>query len=615
MPLPLWWSLLACAPSPEGVRPIVTGAGFFDRPWPMDERRVDGAPDLSDFPGQSDIPLISAYVAEARKLDGFGLHAPIQLRTEAPPDLALLPGPDASTADDSPVWLLDIDRRSPERGRRIPWTAGFVEGFTTWEPGNLLSIEPVWGVPLRPATRYAVVFRGDLLRGPGDFTADFATDPSRLGLLDLAETLFAARVDPSSVDYAFAFTTQDPVSEMARVADRQRSFDVPALDQAVELEFQSPWFRRYRGVVRIPIWQHGTAPYSTEGGGFRQDADGRPLLWAMEEVAFTLTVPRQEEMPPDGWPVVIIGHGTGGDRNSFASSTRGDEQAALLARAGMAGFGISLPFHGDRGAGASPELVSFNLFNPESGRCAFRQAALEQVWLAHVLAARGHHFHGEGLDARTDPARVGYLGHSHGAQTGILALPFFGEDVRGSVLSSGGAGLGIAVVERDAGDFDIQGLLREALGFAPHEELKTTHPIVGLVQLVAESTDPLSYAPYWLAEEPWWPAVPQNVLLFQGLQDVHTPPATMGALVAAARVPILAPVAQTWPAQSFVDPQGDPTPARANAVAWDGRPVTAGMLQYPERDHFAIYDDPGAQAIYPAFLANALGGAPEIPAR
>ena len=155
-------------------------------------------------------------------------------------------------------------------------------------------------------------------------------------------------------------------------------------------------------------------------------------------------------------------------------------------------------------------------------------------------------------------------------------------------------------------------ILEDVLQLGPGETLTSTHPAVGLVQMIAEATDPLHYARYWFAEQPRWEATPQDVLLFQGLEDAYTPPPTIGALTAAGSVPILSPVAETWMAQDFVPVVGDSIPARNNVESWDGSSVTAGLLQYPGYGHFPVFEDEGAMTAYREFLARAVEGVPEV---
>lgn len=609
---------LACAPGGDGPRPVVAGPGFFDRPFPSDTRMVSGHPDLSDFPLQEEIPLLQRYTEQAPMLDGFGLASPMWVQFEGPLELSALPTPAQSVTSEASVFVVDVDPHSPERGRRIPITWDFNADETDWQPANLLAVQPVWGVPLRPATQYALVLTTAMSRAPKGWTA--LTDPTDAEhgyLQSLEETLFQLHVSVDDVAYATVFTTQDPGAEMARIVHRMRTgLDATPLDTEVIRETSNSRFIRYRGHLRIPIWQHGEEPYTASGGEFVFDGDGWPELWRMAEVEFTLTIPKNEDMPEGGWPVVIYSHGTTGNRLSFATDASDGEPASQFARSGMAGLGISLPFHGDRYAGSDVELVSFNYLNPDSGRTAFRQAALEQVWLVELLTAGASHLvEVDGVDIWLDPDRVAFMGHSHGAEIGIMAVPFFGDRVGGSVLSSGGGGLSVALLERDAGDFDIQGILSEVLQLGDGEVLTGTHPAVGLVQMIAAATDPLHYARYWFAEQPRWDATPQNVLVFQGLQDRYTPPPTIGALAAAGKVPILDPIAEVWPAQAFVPPVGGAVPLERNVTAWDGSRVTAGVLQYPEHGHFPVFDDEGAMDAYREFLEGAVDGDPEIEAR
>jgi len=281
---------------------------------------------------------------------------------------------------------------------------------------------------------------------------------------------------------------------------------------------------------------------------------------------------------------------------------------------GIAGFGISLPLHGDRGTGVDPALVSFNYLNPESARAGFRQGALDQVYLAEMLSARSHAFElPDGRIARTDPNRLAYMGHSHGGLIGAMAAPFFGDRVKGVFLSGAGGGLSTTVVTRDAGDFDIQGLLQSTLNFSAEDDLVQSHPVIAAVQTLAEVTDPINYAPYWSEREPFWNTSPQSVLMTEGLNDVQTPPATAEALAAAGMLPLIAPAANVSTAHRLIGGGTDAAPIRGNRSSWDGTRVTGGLAQYGSEDHFAIFDNDRAAALYQAFLYTALeGGAPWI---
>ena len=622
--LPILGLMAACSPTwPGGPLVMTDGDGFFDRPWPSDSRAIDGRPDLSGFPKQGEIPLVDAMIAEGEAITGFGLASPLYLRFTEPVDPTRLPSPAESLDPEHGLFLVDVDPTSPERGRRIPLTWDLQDTATTWQPSDLLALQPVWGVPLQSSTTYALVltrhrFDSARLDDGDDFDAVFDPRHPRFGeFSDLGEALLEMGLATDAVAFASVFTTQDAVGDMARIVARMDAeLPLASLSPALTYWWGNDRYQAYSGHVRVPIWQRGAAPYTSEGGAFIIDDRGWPTLITLEQVEFTFTVPRGLAAPADGWPVVLYSHGTGGSRASFANSSSDMEVASVLAARGIAGIGISLPFHGDRYLGGNESILSFNYLNPESGRTTFRQAALEQVWLSRVLTEQVATFTGpNGFQATLDPDRVAYMGHSHGAEIGIIAAPYFGERVRGVVLSGAGVGLSVSIVERDAEDFDIQELLSAALGFGPDEDLDVHHPVAGLVQFVADATDPLHYAPLWHHQQPPFDAVPQNVLAIHGLRDVHTPPATVGALAAAAHTPILAPIGETWLAQAFVDPGNQQVPAASNLTAWDGSSVTGGLLQYPEQDHFAIFQDPDAAQAYGDFLASALGGSAAISRR
>lgn len=604
-----------------GPTPMTEGAGFFDRPWPSDDRLIDGHPDLSDFPQAADNELVKRYVGEAARLDGFGTNAPLYVRFDGPLDTERLPGWRRSAELGSPIYLLDIDRQSPHRGELVPWTWAWQAEATTWQPENLLAIQPVWGLPLRPHNRYALVLTTDLARPVAGFDDVWREDdPRHADYQDLHETLFSLHVSTDTVALATVFTTQDPTAEMGRLARAVKALPVPDLSQELVPFNENGVFKAFSGSLDIPIWTHGESPYTAEGGQFEFDADGEPILAGWEHCQFVFSVPTDpDSVPADGWPVVIQGHGTGGDAGSHFESDDPLEIAGQLARGGMAAFGIALPFHGDRWKGGDPAILSFNYLNPTSGRTSFREAALEQLYLAHVLHGQPHHFWAEParandseLDARTNPEKIAYLGHSHGGEIGILAAPFFGDDARAVVLSGAGGGLSLSVVKRDAGDIDIQAILRSALHFQDDESLTETHPVVGLVQTVAEATDPLNYATYWHHRAPEWEGTPAHVLMFEGLQDIYTPPVAIEVLAGAAHHPILAPAFAEATVQAAQELDTVETPVELNLRAWNNAYVTGGLAQFPDDGHFAIFDNIEAAHLYRDFLQSAMEGFPVI---
>ena len=609
---------LACSPVEPNNSILLSGDGFFDTPWPSDSRTTEGGPDLSNFPGVTDYPILEGYIAEAQNLDGFGTNSPLFMRFQNPMDTTLLPTPDQSAHPDSPLFLLNIDPISDARGTLTPIEWHFQTEATRWQPENLLAVQPVWGMPLRPRTRYALVVTTDIAKKESPF-ADLwhRSQPEYAAWQDLADTLRLAHIDQDRVAYASQFTTQDTSGEMARLVYRvQEGMRSDPLDQELEFIRSNAWYSAWRGHTRVPIFQHGEPPFLTEGGGFVFDEQAWPVLAGWESVEMVVTIPAGSEAPEDGWPVVLYVHGTGGNAEGFANENIGTEVASMLATAGAVGVGIALPFHGDRYMGVDPALVSFNYFNATAGRSNFRQATLEQIWLIESLTDQAHHWWGESedltIDVHTNPDSVAYMGHSHGGELGSIAAPFIGHKVQGVVLSGAGGGISISAVHRTADDYPIQDLLRETFQFEDHEELNEFHPLLGMIQLVGEATDPINYSPYWNAVSPNWNSEPVDILLFEGLFDVYTPPKATEAMAGAARIPILAPVAQQSLVQELLQIDGVEAPTTANVEGWNGTMVTGGLVQYSDNGHFTVFNDFQAARQYRDFLSSALYDEPTI---
>ena len=599
------WALVSGCGESDRPHVVEDGTGFFGAPWPDDRRTLDGRPDLAGFPLRDEIAIIDDYASQIEDLTGFGTNAPVFVPLSGP--LEELPNAKQTADADAPIMLVDVDPTSPERGTIIPVSVTQQARDTEFQRRHMLAIQPIWGFPLRPRTTYALVFEDSILRTRTDWRSN--RDWSALD-----DTLLQLRVDPGQIAYALQFTTQDPVGELARATARiQNDITLPPLDQTVTLVPSFQNYTAYTGTMWLPMWQHGTKPYLIEGGGFVFDEEMMPVLSGWERASFTISVPREVEMPEDGWPVAIYGHGTGGDHLSFVREGSSISPASSLAEAGILGFGVSLPLHGDRAAGLDPALASFNYLNPDSARSCFRQGALDQIYIATLLSRLPHRFETTSDTIRTDPSRVAYMGHSHGGLVGAMAGPFFGEGIKAVFLSGAGGGLSTTLVSRDAGDFDIQEILESALDFSDEDVLDETHPVVALVQTLAEVTDPINYAAYWHRRVPHWPSTPQSVLMTEGLLDLQTPPDTAEALAAAGGLPIIAPTVHLSAAHRLLDNSRDTAPAIHNREGVNGEPVTAGLVQYGDGDHFVIFRDPNAAALYRDFLQTALnGGTPWI---
>ena len=169
-------------------------------------------------------------------------------------------------------------------------------------------------------------------------------------------------------------TVSAPILEPARVADAVADAFPEAIVEkwdVVPLDEPSGYYVAYEGRYLTPNFQSGEKPYEVEGGAILFDGDGAPILNELEDIRFAVTVPKSAEMPAAGWPLVLYGHGTGGDYRSFIRAS-GNAPARILAQRGFAVLSIDQPLHGERGTGSDSVFLSFNFSNPDSGEGSAR---------------------------------------------------------------------------------------------------------------------------------------------------------------------------------------------------------------------------------------------------
>ncbi|MBA2320966.1 MAG: hypothetical protein H0V89_07415, partial [Deltaproteobacteria bacterium] len=309
--------------------------------------------------------------------------------------------------------------------------------------------------------------------------------------------------------------------------------------------------------------------------------------------------------PAAGWASAINQHGTGGDFLSHCDADDPAEVAGRLAAEGIVTLGIDQPLHGLRAGGSGGDLANFNVLNPHSGISNFRQGALDAVYLARAVASQPVVFTlPDGSELPLDSDNLHFLGHSQGALTGGLALPFFGGDVDAAVISAGGGVIGITLAVRKD-PIDFAATFASLLGFGPNEILTPFHPTMAVFQTLAERTDPVNYAPYWFAEQGDWSAHrPTSVLLTNGTADAMTPWETAVALAASGR---LAPVGDL-----VIDASALALRHSEDAPTFDGGYVTAGFAQFQDASHWAIWEVEEAGALYEEFLGSAALGSAEL---
>lgn len=230
-------------------------------------------------------------------------------------------------------------------------------------------------------------------------------------------------------------------------------------------------------------------------------------------------------MPATGWPVVYLQHGLGGSRefvlelaNVFCASgwaVAGIDSVTFGARAPEAMWqvdtttdyvgGPGVTYNGPDGisdadaSGArngSTDLFG-NLENIGALRDQMRQAAFDTLQVVRLLQSSTLDMSplgiGAGAAPKLDATRFAYVGDSLGAIQGAVAATM-SPTIQTWVLNVGGGGLLDELAAHAPGiaaDLSLAAFANFALD---ENSLDESHPMVNIIQLIADAGDPLNYA-------------------------------------------------------------------------------------------------------------------------
>ena len=655
-PPPLWAGEECDAASEEGTVEAlfrVPRAGsdfdFYSLPFPNDVRRTATGLDLSGHPSPEtalSVDIIGRYLrASEEDLDGFSVNPTIYFRFSAPYDWE-------SMADRFIV--VDVTEGSPTYGERVNVSWFFSSGrVTKYMCENWFALRTGHGRPLSPGTTYAAILKTGIVTGgdmggaamtrSGDLDAVIGDASPSDTALATAWTKYAPlrtwladpmndQVTSAEVLNATVFTTQNTERVIPRLREVIRARTAPAITDLTLCDGSntspcddgteerscgavSADFHEIHGRIELPIFQAGTAPYETpeDGGGIALDGDGAPIVARTEGVCFALTVPKVAP-PTEGFPVVLVGHGTGG---SFTGAARsGLAAAAATADHGgtpvpSATLAIDLPQHGERRGGSTrdPDRLFFNFANPRAARDNVVQGAADLFSL--VYFAEGYSADAAGSPTAEaisfDATRVTMYMHSQGATHASLMLPYE-AGVQAIVLSGNGGDLTQSLLNKTE-PVDIAGLLPYAfLDINSAGDLPTGdyHPGLAIFQAYFDAADPVNFARR-LTADPVMGAPGRHVFMTYGPGDSFSPEATMRAYSLAARLRLVRPLlGETWGLA-----EEDP-PVMGNIMV-DMVPFTMGLRQYDPTaamvdGHFVAFGTPEGQADVTRFLVGALAG-------
>ncbi|HEU5077252.1 MAG TPA: hypothetical protein VFU02_23835 [Polyangiaceae bacterium] len=644
--LPSWQGVECEDPSPDGVRAYfeVPGAedalegDFFRLPFPNDVRLTGGSPDLGDFPTPGDellgVDPVQLYIDRIEsEHTGWGTEPKVLFRFSGEIDHTSFVSDAAKT--EGRVRIVDVTPgiADAERDDTGGWMVYYTSGRSNYVCHNWFGLSRGLGAPMRAGHTYAFLLttggrdaEGRSIERAENLVALLGDEPPSDPILADAYAAYeplrdylatddgndSGRLDLDADDVlnATVISVADHQETMRELANAVRSAGAPVAHDWVRCEAgaESPCpdaegsracgsgtssYDEYHALVDLPIFQQGTAPYLTEGGGIDTSAPIRT-----EPVCLSLTVPLGTA-PSNGWPLVVFAHGTGGNFRSHVN----DEVAGVLSESSdahpvpFAVLGIDQVEHGPRRGDSndSPDDLFFNFLNPDAARGNPLQGATDQLSLfelAQVLTIPGAATGGDPVEINGN--RVVFFGHSQGATQGSLMLPY--ASFPGAVLSGNGAGIRYSLLTKTA-PVDIARSLPIVLWDPATDgslEMGEWHPALGLIQQWSDAADPYNFAEI-AALRPEPDQTPHHIFQTYGIDDSYSPPLTLFAYALAAGL-------ENAPLPAGVDPdadnQNDRLPPEAEPLSGNrtiqGEGYTLALRQYEPASnsdgHFVAFD-------------------------
>lgn len=579
--------------------------GFYSTPWPADFRLDgDGHVDLSDFPNPSNA-LVSRYIQTAEEsVRGYSTSPVIYVGFDELPSEASLPSVQQTLHPASAVQLLELNDGC---GRRIPIEISFIVNGDTFVEDNTLAVTPASGFVLNGETAYGLVVLesfgaedGYWTDRPVDFDAVFSDDsddnvPASYQPLRDCLSTFALEADEIAV--GTVFSTQNPIEELARIRDWVVDPEVLSPPVVFEIELsERAGLVELRGVYETPIFQRGEPPYALEGGGFEFGTDSAPVIQRWEEVGFLVTYPSEAVNPP----VAIVIGGTGFELGQHIN----DEFREAMFRAGYALASFEPQFHGSRATASDDvNIHSFNYFNPESARSVLRQQVVDTAIFVRLLRESLEDI--DGL-AQLDTNTLVYVGHSQGALVGAIAAGVETE-ISAYLLNGAGGHLTTTLVERTE-PVNLNQLIQAFVGL--ERPLDRYHPLFALIQLSADATDPLNYAPRWRGCTTYPSG--SNLFLINGQLDTWTPQRTGNALIIAGDVTPIDPPGWDVDPHELWDIAPLAIPIVGNTVGLDAGELTIAAFLDADRGHYTLHENATVRRLAEEFLRTAQLGVPRL---
>jgi len=629
---------------------------FYRLPFPNDARFVDGQLDLSGHPSPGalvdDLGDVVGTMLDAVEQDvtAFGNNQTALLRLSGKVDweTVVMGEPGAGT-----LYLVDVTEGSEEYGTKHPTGFRGSGERRAYICENWISLDPSDGRPFLPGHTYAAVITegvkqrdtGEAAGQDDDFTQVMSITPpvdTRLtraweAYAPLRSWLNFADIDSELIAGAAVFTVGDPRESLQDLYDAVQGGDEPTVsggvlctlggedpyddpeDESRGCDGESSAYFEVQGTINIPQFQQGTPPFKVAAdGGQLNLVGGVPTPVDSEQVIFSLTIPKGATMPAAGWPLVIYGHGTGGNYRSAINDGVADALSDVELDDGthvhFAVLSIDGVLHGPRAhaenwdsawalidpSAYDDDVLQYNILNPRSARDTPLQAAadgFQLVRLAQTLAWDA----GESLTGQEvafDVDEIHYMGHSLGAVHGV-GLVAQDPAIRTAVFSGGGA-LILEALSNKQETYDLAGAM---MVVAADPDLDRHHPLLNLIQALDEPSDGINHARYLFRETPAG-SPRKHVLQAFGLEDTV---AAEENQIALAKGLYVEQVTNGNPSVDGISVEE--LPVEGNAYI-DGDHVTGVVALYQPNagndGHTVIFDLALAQEQYTQFLGTAV---------
>ncbi len=618
---------------------------YFRLPFPNDIRKDSrGFLKLGNYPRPPEIlgeDLIGKYIDRIEKeLKGFSLNGTAVFRFSQPIDFDRL---ELRGSKPSIVYVnLDNDQK-------LGLSISYYEGRSKYVCHHQLYVRPYGLMPLKPNTTYAVVLTANIYNKSGeklnpdvDFQKLMADSPPSEPELAAAHKAYeklrnwlkknASRNEwptPQDVVAAAVFTTQDPIKFFSKFRSAAESQPQPKIkdltlckpgvkspcegdgsDPSRKCGDSSGPYYELHGKLTLPIFQKGESPYWKEGGEIEFESEGTPKVVGFTDVCISITVPKGDP-PPDGWPLIIYSHGTGGNFRSQIVNKTAERAAQIKTDTGKtvkyATIGIDQVVHGLRRGSSKihPNFLYFNFRNPQAALGNVLQNAADQFTLVRWAKS----FKMDAQDSPTgkailfDGGKFVFFGHSQGGFSGPIFLGFE-PDVKAAVLSGAG-GLLIESLLKKTSPVNVAGIVKFLAG---ETKMTRTHPLLNLFQIYFDRVDPVNYG-----HRLFWEFDPnvgaKHVLQTYGLGDTYTPPRSIEALAFSMNIHQLSPFLKRLDGLVSVS-----SPARGNFLG--KQRVTAVLVQYKPDNydgHFVIFRHPDGIQHLQQFLGTLVTDPKGIP--